>query len=194
MRYKPGKKEETRKVMINAASQCFREYGFAGVGVDGLAKAAGVTSGAFYSHFGSKNSAFELGLIAGLDEAIETIPQFQEDHGKDWVKAFIDHYMGKAHREDLAGGCVMAALTAEVVRANDQTKQVFEDKMAVIAGLIAKGLAGGTPRVRTERAWAFLGVLTGGLNMARSMNGDTAVKAITQGVKRAAIEAAGEVA
>ena len=65
-------KEETRLKMRVAASRSFRAHGFAGVGVDGIAKEAGVTSGAFYSHFGSKDGAFSAALGVGLpvDEPI----------------------------------------------------------------------------------------------------------------------------
>ena len=65
-----AKKEETRKRILDAASRSFRTYGYTGVGVDGLAKEAAVTSGAFYSHFGSKSAGFDLALEAGLDEVI----------------------------------------------------------------------------------------------------------------------------
>ena len=47
-----NKKQETRKRIINAASRGFRSNGYAGIGVDGIAKEAGVTSGAFYAHLG----------------------------------------------------------------------------------------------------------------------------------------------
>lgn len=101
MRYKSGQKEETRQRMLEAASRSFRSHGYAGIGVDGIAKAAGVTSGAFYTHFGSKDAAFQAAVAAGLDEVIASVPRFQRTHGKDWVEAFSDYYVGRPHREDL---------------------------------------------------------------------------------------------
>jgi len=73
------KKEETRKRMLVAAGRSFRSYGYAGIGVSGIAKAAGVTSGAFYAHFGSKDGAFSADLEDGLDEVIENIPVIQKE-------------------------------------------------------------------------------------------------------------------
>ena len=104
MTEKPTKKEQTRERMLDAASQSFRAHGYAGVGVDSIAKAAGVTSGAFYAHLGSKDGAFRAALERGLDEVIVAIPQFQNEHGSKWVEAFADYYLGKAHRDDLACG------------------------------------------------------------------------------------------
>ncbi|VAW94810.1 Transcriptional regulator, AcrR family [hydrothermal vent metagenome] len=191
MRHKGINKEETRRKMTEAVGQGFRQHGYAGIGVDGLAKAAGVTSGAFYSHFGSKDGAFEVALAAGLDEVIKGMPEFQSEYGVDWVKAFADYYLGKQHRTDLACGCAMAALTSEVVRSSAELHAKYEKKMKVIAELVARGLAGGTDKERLARAWSMLGVLIGGINIARAMKGTKASEEVAAAIKDAAVKAAG---
>lgn len=191
MRHKGINKEETRRKMTKAVGQGFREHGYAGIGVDGLAKAAGVTSGAFYSHFGSKDGAFEVALAAGLDEVIEGVPKFQNEHGADWVKAFAEYYLGKSHRTDLACGCAMAALTSEVVRSGVELHAEYEKKMKNIVELVAQGLAGGSDEERFARAWSMLGVLIGGINITRAMKGTKASEEVAAAIKDAAIKAAG---
>lgn len=191
MRYKPGHKEETRRKMLEAASRGFRSRGYAGIGVDGLAKAAGVTSGAFYAHFGSKDAAFETALAFGLDEVIEAVPQFQSEHGTRWLQAFADYYLGEAHRKDLACGCAMAALTPEVIRSGPETQALYEEKMTRIAGLMARGLNGGSADERLARAWSYLSTLIGGLSLARGMKNEETAEKIANGVKAAAIDTAG---
>ncbi len=191
MRHKGISKEETRQKVIAAAGRGFRSHGYAGIGVDGLAKAAGVTSGAFYSHFGSKDAAFDVALAAGLDEVIESIPTYQKEHGTDWVKAFAEYYLGKRHRGDLECGCAMATLTPEVVRANPKVHAVFEKKMTQIADLVSRGLAGSSDEDRRARAWAMLGVLIGGINVARAMEGAKVANEVANATIAAAIKAAG---
>jgi len=192
MRHKGINKEETRLKMLDAASRGFREYGYSGIGVDGLAKAAGVTSGAFYSHFGSKDGAFDLVLAAGLDEVIDGIPKFQSEHGANWVKAFAEYYLGKQHRNDLPCGCAMATLTPEVVRSSSEVRAIFEKKMSRISDLVSNGLAGGTKEDRHARAWSMLAVLIGGINIARAMKGKKVSDGIAAAIKNAAIKAAGQ--
>lgn len=191
MRYKPGQKEETRRKMLEAASRGFRSHGYAGIGVDGLAKSAGVTSGAFYAHFGSKDAAFEAALTFGLDEVIDAIPQFQSEHGPGWIQAFADYYLGEPHRKDLACGCAMAALTPEVVRGGPALQTLYEEKMSKIAGLMARGLSGESEEERLILAWTYLSTLIGGLSLARGMKTEATAAKIADGVKAAAIEAAG---
>jgi TetR/AcrR family transcriptional repressor of nem operon len=193
MRHKGVNKEETRQRMIEAVGRGFRDRGYAGIGVDGLAKMAGVTSGAFYAHFGSKGGAFDVALAAGLEQVIVAIPQYQLEYGHDWVKAFADYYLGKSHVDNAAGGCAMAALTAEVVRAGPKVHTAFEGKMASIAELVAAGLAGKSDEDRRARAWAMLGILIGGVNIARAMKTSNAADEIAESITAAAIKVAGRV-
>jgi AcrR family transcriptional regulator len=193
MRHKGVRKEETRQKMLEAVGRGFRSHGYAGIGVDGLAKEAGVTSGAFYSHLGSKEAAFDVVLAAGLDEVIEGLPTYQKEHGADWVRAFAEYYLGKHHRSDLACGCAMATLTSEVVRFGPKVHGEYETKMRLIADLVSRGLAGDSDEDRHARAWAMLGMLIGGLNVARAMKSTTAANEVAQAIIEAAINVAGEV-
>lgn len=191
MRHKGVNKEETRRKMIDAAGRGFRGHGYAGIGVDSLAKAAGVTSGAFYAHFGSKGGAFDVALAAGLDEVIEAVPQFQEENGLKWTRAFSDYYLGKPHRKDLDCGCAMASLTPDVVRAGANVHAAFEKKMTTIVELMVAGLAGNSDEDRRARAWAMLGTLIGGLNVARAMKTSKATDEVAEAIKAAAVKVAG---
>lgn len=192
MRYSAEQKAETRKKMLNAAGRGFRSHGYAGIGVDGLAKEAGVTSGAFYSHFGSKDAAFDEALSAGLDEVIAAVPIFQREHGTGWIQAFADYYLGKDHRADLACGCAMTTLSPEVVRAAAPVHEAYEQKMTEIAYLMALGLAGGSEMERRSRAWATLSTLIGGLTISRAMISESTTTAIANAVIAAAVDTAGK--
>lgn len=185
----PTKKEQTRARILDAASQSFRRSGYAGTGVDGVAKAAGVTSGAFYAHFGSKDGAFEAALVAGLDEVIESIPNFQNEFGADWVDAFADYYLGEAHRKNLACGCAMTTLSPEVARADPKVRMAYEAKMNRIVGQISDGLGGNSDERRHARAWAMLSTLIGGLTLSRAVADPDIANAIAAAARAAALAA-----
>jgi TetR/AcrR family transcriptional repressor of nem operon len=185
----PTKKERTRVRILDAASQSFRSSGYAGTGVDGIAKAAGVTSGAFYAHFGSKDGAFEAALATGLDEVIESIPNFQADFGEDWVVGFADYYLSEAHRNDLACGCAMTTLSPEVARSGPEVHMAYEAKMSRIVGLIADGLGGASDEVRRARAWAVLSTLIGGLTLSRAVANLDVANGIAAAARTAAVAA-----
>ena len=191
MRRKGVDKEETRKNMIEALGQGFRKHGYGGIGIDGLSKSAGVTSGAFYAHFGSKKKAFTTALAVGLDEVIESLPNMQLEYGTDWVRHFADYYLGESHRNDLERGCAMATLTPEVVRFDSEQRSVFEKKMSIIADIVSRGLSDGSVENRNSRAWAMLGVLIGGINVSRGMESKETAELVATAIKLAVVNAAG---
>jgi len=186
------KRQKTHAKMLDAAGRSFRSHGYAGIGVDGIANAAGVTSGAFYAHFGSKDGAFQAALAAGLDEVIEAIPQFQQQHESKWVSAFANYYLGQPHQDDLAGGCAMTTLTPEVVRAKPELQKIYQTKMKNIVRLLAIGLAGDTQQHKEANAWAMLATLIGGLNLLRAVADKKMAKQMASSIKTAAIRSAGE--
>jgi len=186
------KKQQTRKRMLDAAGKSFRSNGYAGIGVDGIARTAGATSGAFYAHFGSKNGAFRAALTVGLDEVIAGIPTFQHEHGDRWTSAFAEYYLGRPHRDDLACGCAMTTLTPEVVRSDDELHEIFEAKMTEIVKRATDGLSGGSQQDLEARAWAMFATLVGGLNIVRAMIGTEVTEKVAGAIKAAAVEAAGQ--
>lgn len=189
---KVTKRDITHAKMLDAAGRNFRRHGFAGVGVDALAKGAGVTSGAFYAHFGSKDGAFLEAVGKGLDEVVEGLTRFQAKNGAGWLVAFVDYYLGQDHREDLACGCAMASLSSEVMRGTDDQKDLFAAKMTRIIDLGAKGLSGGTEAERRLRFWMVLSTLVGGLTFARAMQGAQTAEEAISAARSAALMQAGE--
>lgn len=188
----PTKKEQTRARILDAAGKGFRSQGYAGIGVDGIAKAAGVTSGAFYAHFGSKDGAFDAALAQGLDEVIASIPTFRQEHGRNWTQAFGDYYLGRPHRRDLECGCAMTTLSPEVVRGEPQIQSAYRQRMDRIIQLMADGLEGGDEGARSARAWAMLSALIGGLTLSRAVGDDKTAETIAMAAKTTALAAAGE--
>lgn len=191
-RYKPGHREESRKRILDAAGKGFRMGGYGGIGVDGLAKAAGVTSGAFYGHFASKAEAFHAAVEAGLDELREGIERFRRDHGPDWLERFVDFYLDAKRRCDLADACALPTLSPEVVRSDDGARSTYADALDRVVGAVAEGLDPADPIAAKPRALSLLSLLSGGVTMARAVPDETHALEIVSAVKAAALVLAGE--
>jgi AcrR family transcriptional regulator len=161
-----GKKEESRARMLAGAGRGFRTHGFGGVGVDGLAKEAGVTSGAFYAHFASKAAAFREAVRAGMADLAAGVAGFRAAGGA-WVPRFVEFYLGERRRCDLAESCALQSLTNEVARSDEATRKAYQAELEVVIGDLAAGLDGAAPD-RT-RAIALLALLSGGVSMARAV-------------------------
>lgn len=187
MRYKAGHKDETRARMIAAAGRGFRRKGFGGIGVDGLAKEAEVTSGAFYGHFRSKEAAFKETVIAGIEELRAGVATFQNTHGNAWVEAFVDFYLGEKRTCDLGQSCAMQSLTPEVGRSDGDIRAVYQAEMIKVVEQVAKGLPEGTLADRRKSAWALLSILAGGVSIARAVDDPEVSARIARSVKAFAL-------
>jgi TetR/AcrR family transcriptional regulator, transcriptional repressor for nem operon len=168
MRYGPEHKEAARGRIIEAAGRGFRRLGFGGIGVDGLAKEAGVTSGAFYGHFPSKAEAFKAASVAGLLQLREAIEDLRAKQGDAWLGTFVDFYLSVRRTCDPGESCALQSLTPEVARADHDTKAAFEAELVKVVDAVAEGLPHGTLPARRKTAWAILSILSGGVSIARS--------------------------
>jgi AcrR family transcriptional regulator len=173
--------------MVAAAGRGFRRKGFGGIGVDGLAKEAEVTSGAFYGHFASKEAAFEAAVAAGMEDLATGVRTFREQYGAKWLERFVDFYLSERRTCELGEACALQALSPEVSRGTDAVKILFEQHMLGVLKVVADGLEGRTSHERLDKAWALLSLLAGGVTLARAVAHPTQSKAIASGIRRAAL-------
>lgn len=187
MRYSAEQKQEARARIVQAAGRAFRRAGYSGVGVDGLAKEAGVTSGAFYGHFRSKDAAFKEISRLGLEQLHDAIADLQKMHGAQWVAPFIDLYLGELRECDLGESCALQSLATDIMRADHATKSQFELGLQKVVALVSSGIALSDPALQKERAIALLALLSGGVTMARSVNDAKSASLIADHVRSAAL-------
>jgi TetR/AcrR family transcriptional repressor of nem operon len=190
VRYAPGHKEESRARIVDAAGRGFRKQGYGGIGVDGLAREAGVTHGAFYGHFRSKSEAFEAAVVAGLEQLRGGIERLRTQHGAGWLSAFVTYYLGYKRSCELGEACTLPSLSPEVERAGASTRSAYQAALQGVAEAVAAGLSGGTEAERQVRAWALLAVLAGGVNMARAVPDPALAEHIAASVHAAALRIA----
>lgn len=169
MRYSADQKREARARIVEASGRAFRRHGYGGIGVDGLAKEAGVTSGAFYGHFKSKDEAFREIAVGGLNDLAAAIEALRTKHGAGWVEPFIDLYLGERRTCDLGQSCALQSLTPDVMRADEKTRGAYEAAFANLVEAAAKGLPSRSPEDARRRATALLALLSGGVTLARGM-------------------------
>ncbi|MEO6993827.1 MAG: TetR/AcrR family transcriptional regulator [Lacunisphaera sp.] len=170
MRYGPNHKEDARAKILHAVGRGFRAQGYGGIGVDGLAKEAGVTSGAFYGHFPSKADAFHAAAVAGLIELREAVELLQAKNQDRWLIKFVEFYLSFKRTCAMEDSCALQSLTPEVARAGQETKIAYEAEMVRLIEAIAGGLPKGSLPTRRKTAWAILALLSGGVTMARAIN------------------------
>ena len=170
MAHRAGRREEGRAKLLAGIGRGFRRSGYGGLGVDGLAKEAGVTSGAFYAHFRSKAEAFNAAVVAGMEDLEAAIHDLQVREGTGWPEAFIAFYLGERRICDAGESCALQSLSGDVARADDPMRDAYAAVLVRVIDAVASGLPpGGTEAERRDRATALLALLSGGVTMARAV-------------------------
>jgi AcrR family transcriptional regulator len=169
MPHPAGKKAESRARILASAGQGFRRHGYGGLGVDGLAKAAGVTSGAFYAHFKSKAEAFRETVRTGMLDLAHGIAGMR-DAGGGWPVRFVEFYLTDRRTCDLGEACALQSLTGEVERADEDTRNGYTEGLREAIATLETGMADGTDPERRAQAIALLALISGGVSMARAVN------------------------
>ncbi|KVQ58057.1 TetR/AcrR family transcriptional regulator [Burkholderia territorii] len=184
MRYSVEHKQETRARILDAASRLFRQEGYGGSGIGPLTKAAGVTNGAFYGHFKSKGEAFRSVVLAGLHQLRQGVATFKSEHGARWRRPFVSFYLGPRRTCALGESCALPSLSPEVMRADDDTRDAYEQALRQIVDEVSSGL-GDAPD--DDRAIAFLALLSGGVTLARAVRDPVLAERIADAVGRYAV-------
>jgi TetR/AcrR family transcriptional regulator, transcriptional repressor for nem operon len=190
MRYSTEHKQETRNKILEAAAQQFRANGYDGQGVDGLAKAAGVTNGAFYGHFASKAEAFETVVGSGLDDLRKGLEQYRDEDGADWIAAFADFYFSEMKVQSVENVCALPAFAHDMIRASNEARKTFEAKLLDVLSTASTGLPPGSVPA-DDRAWIMLSLFVGGVTLARAVPDRTVSDHIAEVVREAVKSFAG---
>jgi TetR/AcrR family transcriptional regulator, transcriptional repressor for nem operon len=181
MVYREEQKKVTRQRIVDAAGRGFRRGGYGGIGVDGLAKEAGMTSGAFYVHFDSKKAAFRESMLQGMTELHDYVLQLQEEHGAEWWPEFVVFYLTTKRTCNLAESCALQSMPPEVARLDESLRSEFEKELRGVAKVIAAGPPSPAAPADDESAYAALAVLTGAVTMARAVSSKALSQKIADG-------------
>ena len=184
MRYRKDQKQATRQRILEAAGRRFKQDGIDGAGVAAVMSEAGLTNGAFYGHFASKEDLVANVLADQLRAQRQSLDSEPSDCAG--LEAFIRSYLSPQHRDECADGCPSAALLDEIVRRPAATRQVFTDELMAVIDDIASRLDPADVEAARTDALTVFGLMVGTLQLARALTDrDLSDQLLARGVETA---------
>lgn len=167
-----------RAAILDRASALFRRDGIGAVGVADITRAAGLTHGAFYSHFPSKTAlaaeACRHSLLAGA-QSWRRRAEVAGQAGQDKLAAVIDAYLSAENRDRPEQACALPALGAETTR-DPALRPAMAAGVAALAEVLRELLAerhpGRDADAHAQAALGMLATMSGGLVLARTLAAD----------------------
>jgi AcrR family transcriptional regulator len=164
-------KADTHERIVSVAARAIRRSGYDGTGVADVMNEAGLTHGAFYTHFASREAMLAEAARQACAEsaalaarAAAAVPRGQA------LKAMFEAYLSEAHLQGVERGCPLAALGAETARQSPEVRRVTTGYIKESVDLMARQFPDwGRPGAH-DRALAAMATMVGALTLARAVD------------------------
>jgi TetR/AcrR family transcriptional regulator, transcriptional repressor for nem operon len=184
VRYGKEHKQATRQRIIQTAGRRLKHDGIDGSGIATLMADAGLTNGAFYAHFTSKDDLVAAALADQLREQRAGLTE--RAPGRAGVEQYVREYLSVQHRDNPADGCPSAALLDEIGRGTDATRRAYTDGLLAVIDDIAARLAPSDPPSARAKTLNIFALMVGTLQLSRALaNSKLADEILEQGLQNA---------
>lgn len=186
MKTKKGEKEKLRRVILEKAISFFKRNGRSGSASEAIMKNMGLTRGALYSHFKSKDDLFAHAVSHDLDRLEEITEFIIKRDGPMALRTMIEAHLSENSLTDIENSCAFTSLSSDMNRSKAAHRGIFEAHMDRIYALFTKALHEQFPEDTIEqshmKALNLYSGLVGTLSMARTMKDrDKALKILEAG-------------
>jgi TetR/AcrR family transcriptional repressor of nem operon len=188
MNRRTSEKAETHERILASGARLVRQAGLVATRVPRVMRGAGLTVGGSYAHFRSKRALDAALLTRAMAEVREAwFVGLEESEGLDWLARAVKRYLSSAHRDNVAGGCVLPCTLSELTRADRATRKTMAEALETVVGEFARHAPEAHGMSARERSLATLALLVGGLTLARGLRGHPASDELLRACVKAAL-------
>jgi TetR/AcrR family transcriptional repressor of nem operon len=167
VRYEKEHKQATRQRIIETAGRRLKRDGIDGSGLATLMKDAGLTNGAFYAHFASKEDLVATAVADQLREQCQRLAAVAP--GRAGLEQLVRAYLSSEHRDNPEEGCPSAALLDEITRCTDPTRQAYTEGVLAFIDDTAARLAPHDPLSARTKTLSVYAMMIGTLQLSRAL-------------------------
>ena len=161
--------KSNRAALVLAARRLFRERGFANVTVGEISAAAGLTHGAFYSHFRTKHEIEALAVESIIDKAATDWRDVVALNPDQTLLALAKNYLSFDHLSPGDVGCAFAALGDELGRSPESVRMAASTALPRQIAVLEELFADGEPDERHRKALAAYASMVGAATITRAI-------------------------
>tara|TARA_B110001454_G_C12723340_1_gene436820 strand:+ start:30882 stop:31472 length:591 start_codon:yes stop_codon:yes gene_type:complete len=177
MKTKKGEKEKLRRIILDKTISYLKRHGNGGTGTDEIMRQMGLTRGALYSHFKSKDDLFAAAVSHDLQKLEESLSYRFAHDGPSALARIIKDHLSEKSLTDIEGGCAFTSLSSDMQRGKAAHRNLYESHMNRIYESFAEALRHQFPddskEIRYQKALNLYSGLVGTLTMARTMKDKT---------------------
>lgn len=164
-------KEASHERIVSVAARAIRRSGYDGTGVADIMKEAGLTHGAFYAHFSSREAMLaEAAARACAETAALTADVVASVPAGQALASMLRAYLSPEHLKQVEVGCPLAALGSETARQTPEVRRVITRHIKEMIDLVARQSPDWGKPGAHERALVTVATMVGTLLLARAVD------------------------
>lgn len=164
-------KEASHERIVSVAARAIRRSGYDGTGVADIMKEAGLTHGAFYAHFASREAMLAEAAGRACAESAALVAEFvARVPPEQAAAAMVQAYLSPEHRAHAESGCPLPALGSETPRQAPEVRRATTRYLKEMIDLVARQSPDWGQPGAHERAMVTMATMVGALLLARAVD------------------------
>lgn len=168
---KAAAKQASHERIVAVAARAIRKTGYAGTGVADIMKQAGLTHGAFYAHFASRDAMLaEAADRAGAESVAAAAEVVARAPPAKALAAMLQAYLSQVHVAHPELGCPVAALGSEMPRQAPEVRRSATRRIKEMVDLVARQSPDWGQPGAHEQALVTVATMVGAVMLARAVD------------------------
>jgi TetR/AcrR family transcriptional repressor of nem operon len=168
-------KSKTRLKLLAAANALLKEKGFSGTSVQKVMSKAKLSHGGFYAYFRDKDrmvvEAVRWGMEQAAHQAAAMVPKGLSR--EEQMLQFFRFYLSPVHRERVAEGCPVAALSRDFGNARLELRKEFARELSKMIEQRRALFSDSSQEIHRKEWMGMMCTYVGAMILSRSTEGDS---------------------
>jgi len=179
MAWSKDHKQQSREKIIAAAARLFTHHGFDGVNIDQVMAEAGMTRGAFYSHFKSKSELYSEAMKHAASRRFRYAQENPQDPESALnIGKLVSGYLSDMHLHTESSGCPLAFLVTDVAQQDDAIRETYTRLFSGMAEQVQ-----GASKAKRDQVLQNMVMMIGGVAIARALADEGLQQEVLSAVK-----------
>lgn len=162
-------KKVSREKILASAVKLFPHKGIDNVSIEDVMQHAGMTRGAFYAHFKSKEDLYSHAILKASELSEIVKMYFNGARGQDFVDKIIDGYLSQYHTSGKTSPCPLAFLATDAANNKTKIRSVYTEVFINFVNLIKNESTDSKKSDNKDLMMAVTAMMIGGVAVSRAL-------------------------
>ncbi|MDH5370299.1 MAG: TetR/AcrR family transcriptional regulator [Gammaproteobacteria bacterium] len=170
MPYSKEHKQQSREKILQSASELFPRKGYEAVSIDELMIHAGLTRGAFYSHFSDKSEIYAESIIYTATRSPIVLENSDTTDISEWFDNTIGQYLSPSHVTTQPSPCPLAFLVTDINKREKKVRNSYTQVYKSLLSFLNRRFKSHSVEIKNETTMTISAIMIGGVALANALD------------------------